>query len=72
MRAYLEFSAVPWRKNHLDDKTKELMYIAVDAAATHLYVPGIRQHIRAALQAGATRRRSWRCSSLRLRSASTP
>ena len=47
--------AVPWRKNHLDDKTKELMYIAVDAAATHLYVPGIRQHIRAALKAGATR-----------------
>jgi alkylhydroperoxidase/carboxymuconolactone decarboxylase family protein YurZ len=54
MRAYLEFSAVPWRKNCLDDKTKELMYIAVDAAATHLYIPGIRQHIRAALKAGAT------------------
>jgi alkylhydroperoxidase/carboxymuconolactone decarboxylase family protein YurZ len=54
MRAYLDFSAVPWKKNHLDDKTKEFMYIAVDAAATHLYVPGIRQHIRAALKAGAT------------------
>jgi alkylhydroperoxidase/carboxymuconolactone decarboxylase family protein YurZ len=54
MRAYSEFSAVPWRKNHLDDKTKEFMYIAVDAAATHLYVPGIRQHIRAALKAGAS------------------
>ncbi len=53
MRTYLEFSAVPWRKNHLDAKTKELIYIAVDAAATHLYVPGIRSHIRAALQAGA-------------------
>lgn len=54
MRAYLNFSAVPWRKNHLDDKTKEFMYIAVDAAATHLYLPGIRQHIRAALAVGAT------------------
>ncbi|MGA3353429.1 MAG: carboxymuconolactone decarboxylase family protein [Acidimicrobiales bacterium] len=54
MRAYLDFSAVPWKKNHLDDKTKEFMYIAVDAAATHLYVPGIRQHIAAALKAGAT------------------
>ena len=54
MRAYLDFSAVPWRKNHLDTKTKEFIYIAVDAAATHLYVPGIRQHIRAALKAGAT------------------
>jgi alkylhydroperoxidase/carboxymuconolactone decarboxylase family protein YurZ len=54
MRAYLDFSAVPWRKNHMDAKTKEFIYIAVDAAATHLYVPGIRQHIRAALKAGAT------------------
>jgi alkylhydroperoxidase/carboxymuconolactone decarboxylase family protein YurZ len=54
MRAYLEFSAVPWKKNHLDDKTKELIYITVDAAATHLYAPGIREHIRAALKAGAS------------------
>lgn len=54
MRAYLNFSAVPWRKNRLDDKTKEFMYIAIDAAATHLYVPGIRQHIQAALKFGAT------------------
>jgi alkylhydroperoxidase/carboxymuconolactone decarboxylase family protein YurZ len=55
LKAYLEFSAVPWRKNHLDDKTKEFMYIAVDAAATHLYEPGIRQHIKAALALGATK-----------------
>jgi alkylhydroperoxidase/carboxymuconolactone decarboxylase family protein YurZ len=54
LHAYLGFSAVPWRKNHLDAKTKEFMYIAVDAAATHLYVPGIGQHVRAALGHGAT------------------
>lgn len=54
MRAYLNFSAVPWRKNYLDDKTKEFMYIAVDAAATHMYSPGVRQHIAAALRHGAT------------------
>ncbi|TXN29955.1 carboxymuconolactone decarboxylase family protein [Lacisediminihabitans profunda] len=53
--AYLNFSAVPWRQNHLDDKVKEFIYIAVDSAATHLYSPGIRQHIKAALAAGATR-----------------
>lgn len=52
--AYLEFSAVPWRKNHLPDKVKEFIYLAVDAAATHLYEPGIRQHIRAAISFGAT------------------
>ncbi len=54
MRAYSGLSTVPWKKNHLDDKTKELMYIAVDSAATHLYAPGIRQHIAAALRKGAT------------------
>jgi alkylhydroperoxidase/carboxymuconolactone decarboxylase family protein YurZ len=54
LQGYLEFSAVPWRKNHLDDKVKELIYIAVDANATHLYLPGVRQHIKAALRVGAT------------------
>jgi AhpD family alkylhydroperoxidase len=56
LKAYLDFSAVPWRSNHnhLDNKTKELMFIAVDAAATHMYAPGVRQHIKAAFKAGAT------------------
>jgi alkylhydroperoxidase/carboxymuconolactone decarboxylase family protein YurZ len=54
LAAYLEFSAVPWRKNHLPDKVKEFIYLAVDSAATHLYEPGIRQHIRAAIGHGAT------------------
>jgi len=54
MRAYLSFSAVPFKKNHLDAKTKQFVHIAVDAAATHLYVPGIREHIKAGLLAGAT------------------
>jgi alkylhydroperoxidase/carboxymuconolactone decarboxylase family protein YurZ len=55
LEAYLKFSAVPWRKNHLEDKVKEFVYLAADAAATHLYTPGIRQHIRAALAFGATK-----------------
>ena len=54
LMAYLNFSAVPWRKNHLDDKVKEFIYIAIDANATHMYLPGVRQHIRAALKLGAT------------------
>ena len=55
LESYLEFSAVPWRKNHLEDKVKEFIYIAADAAATHLYVPGIQQHLQKALEFGATR-----------------
>jgi len=54
LKAYLDFSAVPWRKNHLPAKVKEFIYIAVDAAATHLYAPGLRQHVRAAIRLGAT------------------
>ena len=50
LKAYADFSAVPWRKNHLDDKVKEFIYIAIDAAATHMYLPGVRQHIKAALK----------------------
>jgi alkylhydroperoxidase/carboxymuconolactone decarboxylase family protein YurZ len=52
--AYTDFSSVPWRTGVLDPKIKEFVYIAVDAAATHLYVPGIRQHVRRALELGAT------------------
>jgi alkylhydroperoxidase/carboxymuconolactone decarboxylase family protein YurZ len=52
--AYTSFSSVPWRHGPLDPKIKEFVYIAVDAAATHLYVPGIRQHVRQAISYGAT------------------
>ncbi len=54
MKAYSDFSSVPWRKNHLDDKTKELIYITVDVNATHMYLPGARTHIQKALEFGAT------------------
>ena len=52
--AYTKFSSVPWRSGPLDPKIKEFVYIAVDAAATHLYAPGIRQHVKQALALGAT------------------
>jgi alkylhydroperoxidase/carboxymuconolactone decarboxylase family protein YurZ len=54
-RAYLEFSGVPWRNGTLEPKVKELIYIAIDAATTHLYEPGLRQHIANALRYGATK-----------------
>jgi alkylhydroperoxidase/carboxymuconolactone decarboxylase family protein YurZ len=52
--AYLNLSAVPWRKNHLPDKVKELVYLAIDANATHMYLPGVRSHVKAALSVGVT------------------
>ena len=53
--AYLNFSAVPWRHGVLSPKMKELIYIAIDASTTHLYEPGLGQHIRNALKYGATK-----------------
>jgi alkylhydroperoxidase/carboxymuconolactone decarboxylase family protein YurZ len=52
--AYLRFSSVPWQSGPLEPKLKELVYIAMDAAATHMYEPGIRQHVKQALEHGAT------------------
>jgi alkylhydroperoxidase/carboxymuconolactone decarboxylase family protein YurZ len=39
----------------LDQKTIELIGIALDASCTHLYAAGVRRHIQRALKAGATR-----------------
>jgi alkylhydroperoxidase/carboxymuconolactone decarboxylase family protein YurZ len=52
--AYCDFSAYPWANGVLEPKVKELIYTAFDASATHLYVPGLRQHIENALGHGAT------------------
>ncbi len=53
--AHLNFSAVPWRHGVLEPKVREFIYIAIDAATTHLYAPGTRVHIRNAIRLGATR-----------------
>jgi alkylhydroperoxidase/carboxymuconolactone decarboxylase family protein YurZ len=52
--AYLDFSALPWRSGVLEPKVKEFIYIAFDAAATHLYAPGLKLHMRNAVRLGAT------------------
>lgn len=54
LAAYVRLAGVPHTKRHLDAKTRELIYLAVDVAATHLHAPGVRQHIRRALDLGAT------------------
>lgn len=45
----------PWTTDVIPRKTIELISIAVNAACTNLNADGTRRHIRAALQAGATR-----------------
>jgi alkylhydroperoxidase/carboxymuconolactone decarboxylase family protein YurZ len=51
---YLNLCRVPWTAKHLDLKTKELVDIAIDASAGHLYIEGLRTHMRNAIDCGAS------------------
>ena len=55
LEAYLAFRSVPHREGPLPQKYKELILIAINAATTHLYAPGVRRHMQNALKAGATK-----------------
>ena len=54
LEAFLHFRSVPLTKGSLEPKYKELIFIAINAATTHLHAPGVRRHIQNALKAGAT------------------
>lgn len=54
LEAYLHLSAVPLEKNFLEDKVKEFVYIAINASSTHLFVPGVQMHLKAAIELGAS------------------
>jgi len=43
-----------YKSSVLSTKELELLSIACDASFTHMYAPGVRRHIKAALRAGAT------------------
>jgi alkylhydroperoxidase/carboxymuconolactone decarboxylase family protein YurZ len=53
--AYTAFSANSWERGTLEPKVRELVYTAFDASATHMFEPGLRQHIRNAIGYGATK-----------------
>ncbi len=55
IEAYLAFRSVPQNNGPLEQKYKELILIAINAATTHLYGPGVRRHIQNAFRAGATK-----------------
>ena len=52
--AYTALSSHPWERGPLEPKVKELVYTAFDVSATHMFEPGLRQHIRNAIGYGAT------------------
>lgn len=53
--AYLNYSAHPFKTGPLDPMVREFVIIAADASTNHLYLPGLRIHIRNALGHGASR-----------------
>ena len=55
LEAFLAFRAVPQTKGPLPQKYKELIFIAINVATTHLWPSGVRRHIQNALRAGATK-----------------
>jgi len=52
---FMAMGTAPMLSGVLDAKTIEFLAIAVDASCTHLYAPGVRRHIRKALELGATK-----------------
>jgi len=52
---FVSMGLVPMLSGVLDAKTIEFIAIAVDASCTHMYGPGVRRHIRKALELGATK-----------------
>lgn len=54
LEAFLQFRSVP-QNGPLDQKTKELIFIAINVATTHLWPSGARRHMANALKAGATK-----------------
>ena len=53
--ACFAMSTNPWNSGKLERKLVELIGVALNAACTNLNAEGTRRHIRAALEAGATR-----------------
>jgi alkylhydroperoxidase/carboxymuconolactone decarboxylase family protein YurZ len=52
---FMDMGIAPLTRGVLDQKTWELIAIAVDASCTHMYAPGVRRHIRRAIELGVTK-----------------
>lgn len=52
--AFIVCGAPVYAGGILDPKLAELLSIAFDVSFTHMYAPGVRRHVKAALKLGAT------------------
>lgn len=44
--AYSTLSSVPHKRGYLDQKVTSLVYVAIDSAITHMYISGMKNHLR--------------------------
>ncbi len=51
---YLHMSSHAWENGTLSPKLREFIYIVTVASVTHIFPPGLHQHIRNAIDQGAT------------------
>ncbi len=51
---YMTATMQPYESGMLSPQVVQMLCIAIDASCTHLYAPGVRRHIRAALDLGVT------------------
>jgi alkylhydroperoxidase/carboxymuconolactone decarboxylase family protein YurZ len=51
---YLHLSSYAWENGTLDPKLREFLYIVTVASVTHIFPPGLHQHMRNAIELGAT------------------
>ena len=51
---FMAMNATPIKRGVFAPEFVELLSIAIDAACTHMYSPGVRRHIRAALELGVS------------------
>jgi alkylhydroperoxidase/carboxymuconolactone decarboxylase family protein YurZ len=51
---YLHMSSYAWEHGTLSPKLREFVYIVTVASVTHIFPPGLRQHMRNAIELGAT------------------
>lgn len=67
--AFFDYCAVPWKSGTVRARVKELVALATDAMPTHVFMPGLRLHLRNAVSLGVTRQAIEECLAL---AAATP
>jgi alkylhydroperoxidase/carboxymuconolactone decarboxylase family protein YurZ len=51
---YASYAGYPARSGPLSERMVELIYVALDASAAHLFTPGLKTHMTRALEVGAS------------------